>query len=215
MDKRFARILTVTQIKTLDELFSQEEFARFFYLTGGTALAGFYLFHRYSDDLDFFTNELEMDFLWPLLQSLREKTGLRVVSRTPRYIRTVFEGTLRVDFVQDVPFRTGVPVRHGAWQVDSLENILLNKISAIQGRLDAKDYVDLYFLLKDKPFDIFKILGKAKQKDTSIDPFVWSRVIGDVETLTVMPRMITPFKHEELLEFYRALRKNILTSLRK
>jgi len=34
--------------------------ARQFYLTGGTALAAFYLHHRYSEDLDFFS-ETEFD----------------------------------------------------------------------------------------------------------------------------------------------------------
>ena len=29
-----------------------------FYLTGGTALSRFHLNHRYSDDLDFFTHEI-------------------------------------------------------------------------------------------------------------------------------------------------------------
>ena len=32
-----------------------------FYLTGGTALSRFYLNHRYSEDLDFFTNR-DTDF---------------------------------------------------------------------------------------------------------------------------------------------------------
>lgn len=33
--------------------------SRGFYLTGGTALSEFYLQHRYSDDLDFFTRKDE------------------------------------------------------------------------------------------------------------------------------------------------------------
>ncbi len=37
-------ILTPLQRKVLDTLFSKEEFASAFYLTGGTALAAFYLF---------------------------------------------------------------------------------------------------------------------------------------------------------------------------
>jgi len=30
---------------------------KYFFLTGGSALARYYLKHRYSDDLDFFTGE--------------------------------------------------------------------------------------------------------------------------------------------------------------
>lgn len=48
--------LTKLQIDVL-ELFFQEPFAKMYFLTGGTALAGFYLYHRKSEDLDLFTLE--------------------------------------------------------------------------------------------------------------------------------------------------------------
>lgn len=214
MDKPVLEILTPLQRRVLDALFAEETFARTFYLTGGTALAVFYLGHRYSDDLDFFTNGPDADFLWPMLQKLQEPLGVTVESRTPSFIRIQCGKELRVDFVQDVPFRVGVPIRHGDWQVDSLENITLNKITAIQGRLDVKDYVDLYALLKDRPGEILRLLTEAKRKDASIDPFTWSKVIGDVETFRILPRMITPVELKELVAFYRALRRTILTHLK-
>ena len=37
--------------------FGKSPLCKIFYLTGGTALAAFYLQHRFSDDLDFFTEE--------------------------------------------------------------------------------------------------------------------------------------------------------------
>lgn len=52
-------ILTPLHKRVLDALFAEEAFAGAFYLTGGTALAAFYLKHRHSDDLDFFTNGAE------------------------------------------------------------------------------------------------------------------------------------------------------------
>ena len=45
-------ILTDAQKALLDLLRKQRDLAEIFYLTGGTALAAFYLAHRYSDDLD-------------------------------------------------------------------------------------------------------------------------------------------------------------------
>lgn len=213
MDRADLTILTPLHRQVLDTLFAEEAFARAFYLTGGTALAAFYLHHRYSDDLDFFTNEEHVAFLWPWLQAIQATLGFSVESRTPRFIRIRCRDTLRVDFVQDVPFRVGVPTRDGAWQVDSLENITLNKLTTIQGRLDVKDYVDLYFLLKERPGEIMQRLQEAKQKDASIDAFVWSRIIGDVETFRVLPRMITPLDLHELVDFYRNLRRLILTAL--
>lgn len=208
-------ILTPLQREVLDAVFAEEAFARAFYLTGGTALAAFYLFHRYSDDLDFLTNEpQQLEVVWPLVQALQPRLGWMVESRTPHHIRLRFAEGLRVDVVQDVPARFGLAQRRGAWVVDGLENITVNKITAIQGRLEVKDYMDLYVLLKDRPADaMFEGLAKAKQKDASIDPFVWSRVIGDVDTFRLLPRMIHPVSLEELVRFYQELRRRILKSL--
>jgi predicted nucleotidyltransferase component of viral defense system len=214
MDQPALDILTPLQTRVLDAVFAEEAFARAFYLTGGTALAAFYLGHRYSDDLDCFTNEPDTPFLWPMVQSLAGRLGFTVESRTAHFIRVRFGEGLRVDFVHDVAFRVGVPMRHGAWQVDSLENITLNKISAIQGRLDVKDYVDLYFLLRDRSGEILRWLEQARGKDASIDPFTWSRLIGDVETFRILPRMIKPVELRDLVAFYRALRQSILAHLK-
>ena len=214
MDPARPEILTPLQRTVLDAVFAEEAFAQSFYLTGGTALAAFHLFHRYSDDLDLFTNDRPLELVWPTLQRLLPGLGLAVESRTPQFIRLRHPKGLRVDVVHDVPFRVGVPVRRGAWLIDTLENITLNKVAAIQGRLDVKDYVDLFLLLKDDPPRILTWLAQARQKDGSIDPFVWSRLIGDVETFRVLPRMIVPLALPELATFYRSLRRLILASLK-
>ena len=214
MDASRPDLLTPLQRNVLDALFAEEAFAESFYLTGGTALAAFYLFHRYSDDLDLFTNDQSLELVWPTVQRLAHTLGLTVESRTPEFIRLRHAEGLRVDMVHDVPFRVGVPVRHGTWLIDTLENITLNKVTAIQGRLDVKDYVDLYLLLKNHPQRILTWLAQAKQKDASIEPFLWSRLIGDVETFRVLPRMIVLLQLPELVAFYRSLRRLILTALK-
>ena len=214
MDAPRPEILTPLQRTVLDAVFAEEVLARSFYLTGGTALAAFHLFHRYSDDLDLFTNDESFDLVWPTVQRLAGALSLTVESRTPQYIRLRHPAGLRIDVVHDVPFRVGIPVRHGAWLVDTLENIALNKVAAIQGRLDVKDYVDLYLLLQDRPERIVAWLAQAKQKDASIDPFLWSRLIGDVETFRVLPRMVVPLRLNDLVAFYRQLRRLILASLK-
>jgi predicted nucleotidyltransferase component of viral defense system len=48
------KILSSVQQKLLKVFSEDKRISEKFYLTGGTALAGFYLGHRYSDDLDFF-----------------------------------------------------------------------------------------------------------------------------------------------------------------
>lgn len=80
--------------------------------------------------------------------------------------------------------------------------------------MDVKDYVDLYLLLKDDPPRILTWLEHAKRKDASIEPFIWSRVIGDVETFRFLPRMVVPLELTELVAFYRRLRRLILASVK-
>lgn len=50
-------ILTLEQKKVLDLISKEDYLVRRFYFTGGTPLAVFYLFHRISKDLDFFSEE--------------------------------------------------------------------------------------------------------------------------------------------------------------
>ena len=56
-------ILTAIQQKACTEIASDPVVKKQFYLTGGTALSEYYLHHRLSEDLDFFS-EIEVDSLW-------------------------------------------------------------------------------------------------------------------------------------------------------
>ncbi|MEW6607226.1 MAG: nucleotidyl transferase AbiEii/AbiGii toxin family protein [bacterium] len=49
------QVLTKSQKKLLKEISLFSAMKNDFFLTGGTALSAFYLQHRYSEDLDFFT----------------------------------------------------------------------------------------------------------------------------------------------------------------
>ena len=50
------KVLDDIQIQFLDEFKKDPYLLATFYLTGGTALAEYYLHHRKSEDLDFFCN---------------------------------------------------------------------------------------------------------------------------------------------------------------
>lgn len=51
------KILSSQQQLLLDLISEQKDITNNFYLSGGTALAEYYLHHRLSEDLDFFTFE--------------------------------------------------------------------------------------------------------------------------------------------------------------
>jgi len=65
-----ATILTPGQRQILAFLAKDKIFSKHFYLSGGTALAEYYLHHRISEDLDFFSED-EIDKIW--LNSLAKK----------------------------------------------------------------------------------------------------------------------------------------------
>lgn len=207
-------ILTSRQKELMHFLFSDTWFRRYFYLTGGTALSAFYLHHRYSEDLDFFANDVELTSIPKLFKDAAKKLGCPVqqVQTSPGFMRFRFD-ELKVDVVTDIPFRVGVPELIDDYMVDNLKNITVNKVGCILGRLDAKDYIDLYFLLTENDFDIFELISLGQNKDAGLEPFIWASLIADVEKLVVMPRMIKPIDKQELVRFFLDLRDEILDKI--
>lgn len=147
-----------------------------FYLTGGTALSRAYLNHRYSDDLDFFVNGVT-DFKEQVTRIIKqlEATGLKFETSVADdgYARMfIFEPgcSLKLDFVNDVPFRSGVPVPTNVFvRTDSMENILSNKVTALS-RYSPKDLVDIVFISETLPFNWERILSDASEKDLWVNP---------------------------------------------
>ncbi len=101
--------LTLIQ-KNLLTVFSKVKDASFFYLTGGTALSEFYLGHRRSYDLDFFTGE--KDLITPFSRVLEgnldyEEYTLKVIRRFESFVEyevNKVNETLRLHFAYYNPF---------------------------------------------------------------------------------------------------------------
>jgi predicted nucleotidyltransferase component of viral defense system len=121
-----------------------------FYLTGGTALSRGYYNHRYSDDLDYFVN-YHSDFqgISELIVEKLLKTFHDVeVDLKGEHFYRVFVGQekLKIELVNDVPSHIGTLISHPSLGIiDSKENILANKLTAVVDRALPKDMVDLYF----------------------------------------------------------------------
>jgi len=147
-----------------------------FYLTGGTALSRAYLNHRYSDDLDFFLNCAE-DFKTQVNTIIKALTqsGFKfdISVADEGYARIfVFDGahSLKLDFVNDVPFRFGSPcIKPLFCRTDNLSNILSNKVTAL-GRYAAKDLVDIVFIAEKLSFNWESIMNDASEKDLWVNP---------------------------------------------
>ncbi|MDD4648499.1 MAG: nucleotidyl transferase AbiEii/AbiGii toxin family protein [Desulfoplanes sp.] len=147
-----------------------------FYLTGGTALSRAYLHHRYSDDLDFFVNQsstFKQDVELILKTLTNNHLPPKVAVADAGFVRMQIPGddfALKIDFVDDVPFRSGIPVLTPLFKrTDTLENILSNKITALS-RSEPKDVVDIVFISRHASFDWANIMANAVCKDMWVDP---------------------------------------------
>lgn len=147
-----------------------------FYLTGGTALCRAYLHHRHSDDLVFFVNSIS-DFksqVTTVIEALKVNGfHLETAVADEDFVRIFIiekECTLKVDFVNDIPFRSGNPVITLLFdRTDNLTNILSNKLSALT-RYSPKDVVDIVYICFSFAFNWETIMNDVSEKDIWINP---------------------------------------------
>ena len=133
--------------KRLLEAFAGSPLAGSYYLSGGTALAAFHLGHRRSDDLDFFTEgAVPLEAVLGFLRGL----GMGVPDYQHLFDRRIFllpdapGGALKVEFTRYPFSRREAGLKVDGVTVDSLRDILANKLLALTERSEPKDFVDLY-----------------------------------------------------------------------
>lgn len=140
-----------------------------YYLTGGTALS-FYFNHRFSEDLDFFSQSCAKEDTDKIMNFIAKLTGfkfkLEAEQDDPKlipikvYLLELKKGSiLKIDFVQDFKHNLKI-IKNG---LHSLEDIYYRKMSIgtqtagksditgkeiPSGRQSVKDLFDIYYLSK-------------------------------------------------------------------
>lgn len=212
-------ILTPMQEAFLRRFFAFDVGQRFF-LTGGTALAAFYLGHRLSEDLDLFTvddeafGKLEAE-LGRLEREMQWKAATILTS--PALQRLVFTSQggeeLRVDLVRDIDVQFGEHERTADVILDSLLNIAVNKVTALFGRAAGKDFVDLYVLLH-RGYDLEMLFDLAKEKDRGFTGFYFATMLRQIHRVKTLPAMLAPITLAELIAFYDPLADELIARQR-
>ncbi len=165
-----------------------------FYLTGGTALSRFYYPYRYSDDLDFFVNTYsqfttETDRILSLLKNIT----VEVITKTDSFCSIKVENVLKIDFVNDTGKCPDDFLKNQIFsKVDTIQRILANKISALLGRDDAKDIVDLWIISTHEKIIWEKIFTDISSRAAGIfPPYVAEKIttfpINLLETIKWIP----------------------------
>ena len=189
-----------------------------FFLTGGTALSAFYLQHRYSLDLDFFTaNPAALVQVPAVMQQIVNGLGAEVTfTRTlgsfmECFVRTSNNERVEFDFAQDNPYRLEPTRQHAELgiQIDSPTDIACNKLSALFDRAEPKDFVDVYFITRDiMSFD--QLVALTRQKHLGIDDYWLAMALARVQQVELLPRMIKPISLPELKTFFQERAKELM-----
>lgn len=185
------------------------------HLGGGAALAGVYLGHRTTGDIDLFVHDAEdMRALVGLLPAAAAEAGivvtlLRDVGHLVRAQLTAQEGgSVEVDVVHEpIADIAAPPPPVEGIVVESLTDLRASKLTCILSRSEPRDLVDLYFLDR-AGFPPEQDLEAALRKDAGIDPGVLAWLLARFPTHP-LPMMLEPLTAEQLEQFRDALAERL------
>jgi hypothetical protein len=184
--------LTPLQRDLVDAFFARE--GRFF-LTGGGALAGYYLGHRETEDLDLFGRPgLDPGDAVRALEGAAAACNATVEPQKTypdfrRFLATRGDEHCIVDIVIDrAPMIDPEKTAFGAVRVDTLREIAANKICTLLSRSEIKDLVDLRALV-DLGIDLDRAFADARCKDGGAEPATLAWVLDQIR---IGPRAALP-----------------------
>lgn len=203
-------ILSENQKKLLKLLSQEKSICANFYLTGGTALAEFYLQHRLSEDLDFFSEqEFDPQSISVILKKIKTAAGIIKLEYQQSFNRNLFflhtaTDILKTEFTYFPFTRIEQKQKIGELFIDSLVDIATNKLFTIYQNPRARDFIDLYLILKHaSALTIDSLIDTAHIKfDTHIDPVQLGAQYMKVKELKEYPRMLTRLDAKVWQEFF-------------
>jgi hypothetical protein len=189
-------ILTENQLKLLSLL---KDFSNDYILVGGTAIA-LYLGHRYSIDFDLFTSKvIKRKSIKNYLIKNRHNLN-QLIKEEEDQIHFIINN-VKITFFQ-YPFSINETIDfEGIIKIPTLINLAAMKAFALGGRGKWKDYVDIYFLLKDH-FSLDDIIKRAEG------------LFGDVFNDKLFREQLTYFDDinydEEVIYFNTPIDQNVI-----
>ena len=216
-------LLTPKQKQILEFISLDKNLTSSFYMTGGTALSYFYFKHRFSEDLDFFT---EKEFNSKMLLSSISKIGDTVkatkVEQQSLNQEEIFyfyfskTNFVKLDFAI-FPFETlGKFAKFNNLKVTSIEDIATNKIQAITTRKRSRDYFDLYLCMKKLKWSASDLIKNYRLKfeiELPVEQLATSFVnVIDAEDL---PKFVKKTDFEKVKSFFLNEAKKLRTKILK
>ena len=95
-----------------------------------------------------------------------------------------------------------------------MENIGSNKINAIFGRLEIKDYIDLYSIVTQTKYTFDELFGLARQKDLGLSEFYFANAIADISQIQTWPDLKVDLNKQAMFNFYKKLTTDLLLKIK-
>jgi predicted nucleotidyltransferase component of viral defense system len=183
-------------MKLLEEMSGEKTFEPFM-LAGGTALA-LQIGHRRSDDLDFFTDKEFNKFEILEYFERHYRNHYRIFHIEDDVIQ-LSVGDLKIDLIKAMNRMLDEAVLEGTIRLFGKKDIAAMKMLAICRRKEAKDFIDLGYLLKD--FSLKEMLDFYKEKYGVTDAMNVKKALAECGT-------INPYQWEQV----RMVRNDIFIS---
>ncbi len=182
---------------TLDLLKSLQQLSLFkdLRLVGGTALA-LQIGHRHSIDLDFF-GHIEASGL-EIVSTLEEQGYNVSLEHDTKPIKMMFVNGIKIDVVNYKFPWIDVIVEDENVRMAGRKDIAAMKLSALTGRGTRKDFVDIYFLLKEFSLKQMFELYEQKYRDAPLYTVFRSLAYFVDAEEQPMPEMLIPVNWEEI-----------------
>jgi predicted nucleotidyltransferase component of viral defense system len=211
-------ILTPKQLNFLELAASEKQITKRFYLTGGTALAEFYLKHRFSEDIDLFNEKAEVDpkIIEAFLRKISSKLDIVHIKRSQFLglfsYNLIYKNKeeLKVDF-NYYPFpRIEKGKQFGNLEIDSVYDIAVNKLHTLFMKPRGRDYIDLFFILKRTDYSLKKLILDAKAKfDWDIDKINLASQFTRVKEFSDTPLLLKKLNRKDMENFFLGLAKSL------
>ncbi len=211
-------VLTDNQKLFLDFFSNEPNLHKDFYFSGGTALSEYYLQHRYSEDLDFFSEkETPITYISPFIKKSQKILKFESFDFQNSFNRNIFHlifddnNSLKVEFTY-FPFpQIEEPKIIKNIKIDSLVDIATNKVFTISQNPRGRDFFDLYYIFEKNPeFKIEDLIKKAKVKfDWHVDPIQLGSQMLKVNELLDDPILTKDIDKKKIISFVHDLAREL------
>lgn len=212
-------ILTPVQKQILQILSKDAVFLKNFYLTGGTALSEYYLHHRLSEDLDFFSQN-EIDKIWLNIISTK-------IAKKIKYTKDIQESfnrnlvffnsgkqIVKIEFTYFPMPQINKPTIKNNIPIDSELDIAVNKFFTIYQKPSARHFVDLFLLLSKNKYSWKQLKKLARIKfDTNIDPIQFGSQLIKAGDIADLPKMLIKLSDKKWREYFLQMAKELKTEI--